>query len=96
MTLYFCRILVKYVKILRFHSMKRLIKRIHSFAASFQRQRTKNCMTSPSVIPRPEHTVSRDNIDDYALKVLYRLHKAGFRAMLVGGGVRDFIARACA
>jgi len=48
-------------------------------------------MTSPSVIPRPEHTVSRDNIDDYALKVLYRLHKAGFRAMLVGGGVRDLL-----
>src|SRR6056297_3628548 len=48
-------------------------------------------MTQPSIIPRPEHSVSRDNIDDYALKVLYRLHKAGYRAMLVGGGVRDLL-----
>lgn len=48
-------------------------------------------MTQPTIIPRPEHTVSRDNIDDYALKVLYRLHKAGYRAMLVGGGVRDLL-----
>lgn len=48
-------------------------------------------MTQPTIIPRPEHAVSRDNIDDYALKVLYRLHKAGYRAMLVGGGVRDLL-----
>ncbi len=48
-------------------------------------------MTQPTIIPRPEHTISRDNIDDYALKVLYRLHKAGYRAMLVGGGVRDLL-----
>jgi len=48
-------------------------------------------MTSPSLIPRPEHNISRDNIDEYALKVLYRLHKAGYRAMLVGGGVRDLL-----
>lgn len=48
-------------------------------------------MTQPTIIPRPEHTISRDNIDDNALKVLYRLHKAGYRAMLVGGGVRDLL-----
>lgn len=48
-------------------------------------------ITQPIIIPRPEHCVSRDNIDDTALKVLYRLHKAGYRAMLVGGGVRDLL-----
>jgi len=48
-------------------------------------------MSPPTIIPRPEHAVSRDNIDDSALKVLYRLHKAGYRAMLVGGGVRDLL-----
>ncbi|VAW70963.1 Poly(A) polymerase [hydrothermal vent metagenome] len=48
-------------------------------------------MTQATIIPRSEHTVSRDNIDDTALKVLYRLHKAGYRAMLVGGGVRDLL-----
>ena len=36
-------------------------------------------------------TISRNDIDDNALKVLYRLHNAGFRALLVGGGVRDLL-----
>jgi len=45
--------------------------------------------TQPTVIPRPSHSVSRDNISRSALKVLYRLHKSGFQAFLVGGGVRD-------
>lgn len=48
-------------------------------------------MTQPTIIPRAEHRISRDNIDDNALKVLYRLHKAGYRATLVGGGVRDLL-----
>jgi poly(A) polymerase len=43
----------------------------------------------PTIIPRPSHNVSRDEISRCALKVLYRLHKAGFQAFLVGGGVRD-------
>ncbi len=47
--------------------------------------------TSPVIIPRSEHTVSRDAISDRALKVLYRLHKAGYQAYLVGGGVRDIL-----
>ena len=47
--------------------------------------------TLPTIIPRAEHSISRDNIDDTALRVLYRLHKAGYRAMLVGGGVRDLL-----
>jgi len=42
-------------------------------------------------IPRSEHSISRNDIDDNALKVLYRLHNAGFRALLVGGGVRDLL-----
>ncbi len=43
------------------------------------------------VIPRPEHPVSRKRIPPNALKVLYRLHRQGFRACLVGGGVRDLL-----
>lgn len=42
-------------------------------------------------IPRSQHSISRNDIDDNALKVLYRLHNAGFRALLVGGGVRDLL-----
>lgn len=45
--------------------------------------------SEPHIIPRPSHNVSRDEISRSALKVLYRLHKSGFQAFLVGGGVRD-------
>lgn len=43
------------------------------------------------IIPRSEHGISRKNIDTHAIKVLYRLHKAGFHACLVGGAVRDLL-----
>jgi len=45
----------------------------------------------PEIIPRSEHGISRANISESALKVLYRLKDAGFRACLVGGGVRDLL-----
>lgn len=45
----------------------------------------------PRIIPRPEHTLSRKDIDVEALKVLYRLHHAGYTAFLVGGSVRDLL-----
>jgi poly(A) polymerase len=45
----------------------------------------------PHIIPRPEHNVSRRDIDVEALKVLYRLHHSGYTAYLVGGGVRDLL-----
>ncbi|MDF1643706.1 MAG: polynucleotide adenylyltransferase PcnB [Pseudomonadales bacterium] len=41
------------------------------------------------VIPRNEHTLSRSILSSAALKVLQRLSDAGYRALLVGGGVRD-------
>lgn len=47
----------------------------------------------PEIIPRNAHAVSRADISEYALKVLYRLKKAGFAAYLVGGGVRDLLLR---
>lgn len=45
----------------------------------------------PTIIPRAAHGVSRANISKNALKVLYRLHNAGFQAFLVGGSVRDLL-----
>ena len=42
-----------------------------------------------TIVPRDEHSISRSNISENALKVLYRLNKAGHQALLVGGGVRD-------
>ena len=44
-----------------------------------------------TVIPRNQHGISRKSISDSALKVLYRLSKSGYRACLVGGGVRDLL-----
>jgi len=43
------------------------------------------------IIPRNEHNISRSQISDAALKVLYRLRKAGYEGYLVGGGVRDLL-----
>ena len=45
----------------------------------------------PVVYKRPEHCISRKNIDADALKVLYRLSQLGYTAYLVGGGVRDLL-----
>jgi len=45
----------------------------------------------PRIVPRPQHTVSRKDIDLEALKVLYRLLHAGYTVYLVGGGVRDLL-----
>ena len=45
----------------------------------------------PRIIPRPDHNVTRGEFSDSALKVLYRLHKAGYQSFLVGGCVRDAI-----
>jgi poly(A) polymerase len=45
----------------------------------------------PVILKRPEHPVSRRNIDPDALKILYRLHRMGFIAYLTGGAVRDMM-----
>ena len=53
----------------------------------FLRKRKKG----PVVYARPDHCISRKNIDPDALKVLYRLDSLGYTAYLVGGGVRDLL-----
>lgn len=45
----------------------------------------------PTIIPRSAHGISRSNVSENALKVLYRLSKSGYMAFLVGGGVRDLL-----
>jgi len=46
---------------------------------------------APKIIHRKDHSISRKNIDLYALKTMYRLKKFGFDAYLVGGAVRDLL-----
>ncbi|CAK0744682.1 poly(A) polymerase I [Gammaproteobacteria bacterium] len=48
-------------------------------------------ISQPVIVPRPNHIVSRAQISDAALKVLYQLMRAGYDAYLVGGGVRDLL-----
>ncbi len=48
-------------------------------------------IVTPTIIPRSEHIISRSNISENAVKVLYRLKQAGYQAHLVGGGVRDLL-----
>lgn len=43
------------------------------------------------VIPRADHGISRKTIPENVLKVLYRLHRSGYRAYLCGGSVRDLL-----
>jgi poly(A) polymerase len=50
-----------------------------------------SAIVTPTIIERPEHSISRANISPNALKVLYRLKEAGYEAYLVGGGVRDLL-----
>ena len=51
----------------------------------------KKAKEGPVVCARPDHCISRKNIDPDALKVLYRLSRLGYEAYLVGGGVRDLL-----
>jgi hypothetical protein len=45
----------------------------------------------PVVLDRERHCISRNLIPDETLKVLYRLHRSGFKAYLCGGSVRDLL-----
>jgi poly(A) polymerase len=45
----------------------------------------------PRIVPRSEHPISRRDVSSNALKVLYRLHSAGYLAYMVGGSVRDLM-----
>ena len=57
----------------------------------FLKRKGKSASRKPVVYKRPEHCISRKNIDPDALKVLYRLSQLGYTAYLVGGGVRDLL-----
>ncbi len=52
---------------------------------------TLNRPVTPVVLNRPGHSISRQDIDPNALKVVYRLHRLGFTAYITGGAVRDLL-----
>ena len=47
--------------------------------------------STPVIVARSSHPISRASISTAALKTLYRLKDAGYQAFLVGGGVRDLL-----
>ena len=49
-------------------------------------------ISEPLRIPRDQHPISRSNISNGTLKVLYTLKDAGHEAYMVGGAVRDLLA----
>lgn len=53
--------------------------------------KTEPVVSKIRIYPRPEHNISRVQISENALKVLYKLQKEGFDAYLVGGCVRDLL-----
>lgn len=47
--------------------------------------------SKPTIYSRDQHPISRQDMSRNALDVLYGLHKAGYRALLVGGCLRDLL-----
>jgi poly(A) polymerase len=45
----------------------------------------------PLVLEKPDHPISRREVDPDALGIIRRLHRFGFRAYLTGGAVRDLM-----
>ncbi|OGD11690.1 MAG: hypothetical protein A2Y86_05435 [Candidatus Aminicenantes bacterium RBG_13_62_12] len=45
----------------------------------------------PVIVTKPGHSISRQDVDPDALKIIYRLHRLGFTAYLTGGAVRDLM-----
>lgn len=71
------------------YSIIQFIKKL--FTQGVGQRKAARVSRGPVIIPRSEHHVSRSGISENALKVLYRLNKAGYQAYLVGGGVRDLL-----
>ncbi len=71
-----------------------MLKRISGLSKSVM-DKTRSLLTSEDqpvaalVVPQKDHKISTKTFSANALKVLNRIHEAGFAAYLVGGGVRD-------
>jgi poly(A) polymerase len=47
--------------------------------------------SDPVIYSRDQHTISKEGMDDDAIKIMQRLIRHGYKAYLVGGGVRDLL-----
>jgi poly(A) polymerase len=68
-----------------------LIKKAKSLVGKKTSEMAVPHRSEPRTILRKDHSISRKDISENTLKVLYRLKKHGFQGYLVGGGVRDLL-----
>jgi len=71
--------------------MNRILTGWRGLFARDQVARPKTINEIPTIIPRPEHNISRSLVSEAAVRTLYGLKKGGYEAYLVGGGVRDLL-----
>ena len=71
--------------------IKSIIKKLTRKKSSKGGKDSDKKLIANAVIPREHHKISRKAISSNAIKVLYKLHREGFDAYLVGGGVRDLL-----
>lgn len=64
---------------------------IPNFLRKLSNSKDRSIKSSPKIINRDAHSISRKDISENALKVLYRLKQANYASYLVGGGVRDLL-----
>ncbi|PCJ16257.1 MAG: poly(A) polymerase [Gammaproteobacteria bacterium] len=69
--------------------LKRLFSR-HQRSSSDSR-RTDKTADGPVSLPAKQHSLTPESLSPGAVKVLKRLNEAGFKAYIVGGGVRDLL-----
>ncbi|HUJ12502.1 MAG TPA: polynucleotide adenylyltransferase PcnB [Thermoanaerobaculia bacterium] len=60
-------------------------------ASGEQREASAEEAENATIVDRSSHSISRRRIPENVLKVLYRLHRSGYRAYLCGGSVRDLL-----
>lgn len=68
-----------------------MLKRLLNLFASKDSGKSPLQDARPLIIPRDQHTISRKNISQAAIKIIKQLEEAGYLAYLVGGGVRDLL-----
>ncbi len=71
--------------------MQSLLHKVTAFFSGKSSTSQSREASSPNVISRKHHGISRKQIDRAALDVLYGLKRAGYDAYLVGGCVRDLL-----
>ena len=50
-----------------------------------------NTAVTPVLYEQDQHSIQKYDIDEDARKIVYRLQRAGYKAYVVGGGVRDLL-----